>query len=341
MSTTSPIGWTDSLKRREGWVRHGAQPLFQNVKEPREWAQALVQAGLDRAGSLVYESTPVGSISNSGRKDNQTMVLLDERGVTILVRWRKRPTTALSMTFDEIDAVSGREKLLGGQLTIEGRHANAETKWRIALIASKGQARSFADEVLEVIRAWRVAGKQPGVRPSQLNGTDAEVTGDRPPFWETARGNNVEVLYNEGIEYVQRDDFRGMIATGWRIMQLDGLHVAQSEDFIRDGWLAWQLSDEFETSEARAFLAALLGTLDENPIVPYRGNDVEKARGDYYGVRCWAAMYDYNMRDEDKQRGAELFEMLTAEPQRNYLTGQAKSWVRQYTSDNNLDPPFR
>ncbi len=157
----------------------------------------------------------------------------------------------------------------------------------------------------------------------------------KPRFWLAGRdyGEDPRALYSRGLQYVQRDEYRGMIAVGWQIMRVAGLHVEQSRDFLQDGFSGLQYSSEFDATEGRVFLTALLNVLEDPAVVA--NHATADAQSDYFVVRCWAAMNHFNLlddREQDDHREA-LFQALTGEPQSQHLTIAARQWVHGYRID--------
>lgn len=138
------------------------------------------------------------------------------------------------------------------------------------------------------------------------------------PFWQVApfATSDPGALYHEGIACVTAGDGRGMIAVGWALWDLVGLHQHQARDFLFDGYTSWS-DAAAPVNERVAFLTAVLDRLrDIQPAVP-PGADffalpaaLVTPAAHYYGLRSFAVRERLGLASAEPLTPAEMDDLL-------------------------------
>jgi hypothetical protein len=55
-------------------------------------------------------------------------------------------------------------------------------------------------------------------------------------------------LYQHGIDCVTRQDGKGMMAAGWGLLDISGIHERQAFDFLSDGFRAWRSEPDYDSA---------------------------------------------------------------------------------------------
>src|ERR1700712_512263 len=170
------------------------------------------------------------------------------------------------------------------------------------------------------------------------------------PFWRTTpiRSTDPAVLYQHGIECVGKRDGKGMIATGWALCQVAGLHEHQAGDFLTDGYRIWRESSGFDRGQAAAFLADLFGALCSltPPSVPA---DIWSASAEavmrasiYYGTRCWAGneLLEVAVDQETRTQYEPLVYRAAEEAPHDFVPTRSVEFAKSYAARNGLPEPW-
>ncbi|HSP39458.1 MAG TPA: hypothetical protein VLR26_17090 [Frankiaceae bacterium] len=170
------------------------------------------------------------------------------------------------------------------------------------------------------------------------------------PFWRTTpiRSTDPAALYQHGIECVGKRDGKGMLATGWALCQVAGLHEHQAGDFLTDGYRIWRESPGFDRAQAAAFLADLFGALCSltPPPVPA---DIWSASSQavmpasiYYGTRCWAGneLLEVAADQETQAQYEPLVYRSAAEAPHDFVPSRSVEFAKSYAARNGLTEPW-
>jgi hypothetical protein len=116
------------------------------------------------------------------------------------------------------------------------------------------------------------------------------------PFWRIPpfQTENLDVLYQHGINCVTSSDGKGMMSTGWALWDRAGLLQYQAKDFLQDGYREWANTSP-PADERVAFLTDMFNRLidiypeiDTTSDVWSLPRQVAEPASQLYGARCWA-----------------------------------------------------
>src|SRR4051794_10620865 len=169
-------------------------------------------------------------------------------------------------------------------------------------------------------------------------------------FWRTAptRSTDPAVLYQHGVACVAKRDGKGMLATGWALCQVAGLHEHQASDFLTDGYRIWRESPTFDRGQAAAFLADLFGALCSlsPPSVP---DDIWSAAPDavmpasiYFGTRCWAGneLLEISSDPATRSQYAPLVFRSAVESPHEFVPTRTIEFATSYARSQGLAEPW-
>ena len=164
------------------------------------------------------------------------------------------------------------------------------------------------------------------------------------------RSRDPDVLYQYGITSISTNDFRGAIAIGWTLWELVGLTSHQADDFLYDGYIAWRGSSEFDRVLALSFLTEYFEQLEVTapPVPPdiYAvPPDVVSPIATAYGTTCFAGT-ELLEQAEGAGRADIISEFAprvyaaVTRAHRDFVSGRAMAWVREYAASHNLPAPW-
>ena len=167
--------------------------------------------------------------------------------------------------------------------------------------------------------------------------------GPKRPFWETPPfvSDDPGVLQQRGILAVGSGDGKTMIATGWAIWRLAGLHQYQAADLIRDGYRAWSDSQDFDVEQAAQFLSELIRRLSADPVLVGNIWNLPPEEvipiSTHYSLRSWAVSERLEMTDADERSRweAEAFRLISAS-YREFVPHRSERWASEYATANGL-----
>ena len=178
---------------------------------------------------------------------------------------------------------------------------------------------------------------------SKLTGAGARAP--QTPFWQQPpiRGSDPVALYAHGVRSVTQQDGPAMMATGWALWTITGIHQHQAFDFLSDGYGAWRSTAAFDPALGRMFTEQLLAGLEADPPVPTdiysAAPDVVEPLATHYSARCWAASELASYEDvsaEDKQR---IYSAIERAPQ-PFVPPRSMHWARAYAHNQGLPVPW-
>lgn len=169
----------------------------------------------------------------------------------------------------------------------------------------------------------------------------------RSPFWKQPPfpSSDPAMLYQAGISCVQRSDGKGMMAAGWRIWRLAGLHEHQASDFLTGGYDLWRESSDFEPALAATFLNELLEGLRDAPLLPgdiwSLPREVVMPVASQHGARAWAAsgLIAVSRPDERSTIEQVAYSAVSGSP-RPFVPPRSIAWAEGYADQNGLPAPW-
>ncbi len=163
-------------------------------------------------------------------------------------------------------------------------------------------------------------------------------------FWRTSAPGSLppQALHRYGIECVTRQDFKGMMGTGWALVDTGGIHEYQAFDFISDGYRGWKTSPDWDPALGQEFLEGVLAMLRDDPSVP---PDIWSAppalvqpAAAHYSARCWIAS-ELLEHVTDASRQLELYDSITRCPE-PFVPPRSMEWAREFALRNHLTAPW-
>lgn len=167
----------------------------------------------------------------------------------------------------------------------------------------------------------------------------------RPPFWHSPpiSARDPQALHQYAIyECVGRDDFTGMMATGWAIWDLADIGSHQAADLLTDGYRGWEQQAGFDRALGRQFLEEALDRLASDPALPGEIMGLPREVVDpvaiHYGTRCWLASELVDAVD-DPSAEARAFDLIRRSPQ-PFVPPRSMNWARAFAEQHGLPEPW-